>query len=63
MCFPGSAKGKEPDCNAGDTGLTHGSRRFPREKNNQPFQYSCLENSMDRGDCWATVHRVAKSQT
>ena len=28
-----------------------------------PFQYSCLENPMDRGGWWATVHRVAKSQT
>ena len=34
-----------------------------REGNGNPLQYSCLENSMDRGAWWATVHRVAKSQT
>ena len=33
------------------------------EKGNNPLQYSCLENSMDKGAWWATVHRVAKSQT
>ena len=35
----------------------------PREGNGKPLQYSCLENPMDRGAWWATVHRVAKSQT
>ena len=36
----------------------------PLEKENgNPLQYSCLENSMDRGSCWATVHGVTKSQT
>ena len=34
--------------------------RYPGEGNGYPPQYSCLENSMDRGACWATVHRVAK---
>ena len=37
--------------------------RFPEEGNGYPFQYSCLENSMDRGAWWATVHGVAKSWT
>ena len=40
-----------------------GSGRFPGEENGNPLQYSCLENSMDRGDWQATVHRIAKSQT
>ena len=38
-------------CNAGDLVLTPGSRRSPGEGNGYPLQYSCLENSMDRGDC------------
>ena len=37
--------------------------RSPREENGYPHQYSCMENSMDRGAWWATVHGVAKSQT
>ena len=37
--------------------------RSPREGNGNPLQYSCLENSMDRGAWWATVHGVAKSRT
>ena len=37
--------------------------RFPGEGNGNPFQYSCLENPMDRGACWATVRGVTKSQT
>ena len=55
--------GKESACNRGDTGFIPGSGRFPGEGNGNPFQYSCLENPMDRGDCQATVHRVAKSHT
>ena len=39
------------------------SGRSPGEGNGNPLQYSCLENSMDRGAWWATVHGVAKSQT
>ena len=41
--------GKESACNAGDLGLISGSGRCPRERNGYPLQYSCLENSMDRG--------------
>ena len=55
--------GKEPACNAGDLGLIPGSGRSLREGNGCSLQYSCLENPMDRGAWWATVHRVAKSQT
>jgi len=50
-------------CSTGDTGLIPGSGRSPEEGNDNPLQYSCLENSMDRGAWWATVHGVAKSWT
>ena len=47
-----------------DTGSIPGSGRFPGGENGNPLlQYSCLENSTDRGACWATVHEVAKRQT
>ena len=46
----------------GDVGLIPGSRS-PGEGNGNPFQYSCLENPLDRGAWRATVHRVTKSQT
>ena len=49
--------------NAGDLGLIHGSGRSSGEGNGNPLQYSCLENPMDRGAWWATVHGVAKSWT
>ena len=42
-------------CHAGDPGSISGLRRFPGEGNGNPLQYSCLENSMDRGAWWATV--------
>ena len=48
---------------AGDTGLIPARRRSPGEGHGNPLQYSCLENPMDRGAWWATVHAVAKSQT
>ena len=49
---------------AGDEGLLPGLGRSPEEGNGNPLQYSCLENSMDRGGPWrVTVHRVAKSWT
>ena len=51
--------------NAGDirdTGLILGSGRSPGEGHGNPLQYSCLENSMDRGTWWVTVHGMAKSQ-
>ena len=47
--FPGGSDGKQSACNAGDLGLIPGSERSPREGNGYQLQYSCLENSMDRG--------------
>ena len=48
---------------AGDVGSFLLWGRSPGEENGYPLQYSCLENSMDRGAWWTTVHGVAKSQT
>ena len=50
-------------CNAGDLGSIPGSGRSPGEGNGNPLQYSCLENPMDGGAWWATVHGVAESRT
>ena len=61
--FPGSSDSKESACNAGDPGLIPGSGRSLGEGNGNPLQYSCLENPMNRGAQWATVHGTAKSQT
>ena len=55
--------GKDSASNAGDKGSIPGSGRSPGEGNGNPFQYSCLGNSMDRGAWKATVHKVTKSQT
>ena len=49
--------------NAGDPGSIPASGRSPGEGNGNPLQYSCLENSMEGGALWATVHGVAKSWT
>ena len=57
---------KKLTVNAGDirdTGSIPGSGRSPGGWHDSPLQYSCLENSMDRGTCRAIVHRVTKSQT
>ena len=48
---------------ARDVGLISGSGRPPRGGHSNPFQYSCLENSVGRGAWRATVHGIAKSQT
>ena len=48
---------------ATDAGLIPGSGRFLGGGHGNPLQYSCLENPMDRGAWWATVHRVTKSWT
>ena len=64
--FPGGAGGKEPPDNAGDVrdaGLIPGLGRSPGGGHGNPLQHSCLQNPMDRGAWWATVHRVAKSRT
>ena len=50
---------KNLPANARDWGSIPGSGRFPREGNENPLQYSCMENSIDRGAWRATVHRVA----
>ena len=62
MGFPGSSDSKESACNAGDPGSIPGLGRPPGEGNSYPLQYSCMEKSMERGDWWATVHRVTKIQ-
>ena len=57
--------GKEPTCNAGaagDMSSILGSGRSLGGGHSNPLQCSCLENPMDRGACWATVHGVEKSQ-
>ena len=58
--FPGGSDDKE---SAGDWGWIPVLGRSPGEGNGNPLQYSCLENPMDRGACWATVHGVTKSRT
>ena len=63
MGFPGGSDSTVFACNVGDPGSIPGSGRYPGEGNGNPLQYSCLENSMDGGASWATVHGVAKSRT
>ena len=62
-CFPGGSDGKEFACNAGGLGSIPRSGRSPGGGNDNPLQYSSLENPMDRGAWQATVHGVTKSQT
>ena len=61
--FPGGSDGKEFACNAGDPGLLPRSGRSPGEGHGNPLQYSCLENSMDRGAWQAIIHGVSKNWT
>ena len=61
--FLGGSDGKVSAHSPGDPGLIPGSGRSPGKGNCNPLQYSCLENSMDGGAWWATVHAVAKSRT
>ena len=64
--FPGAPVVRNPPANAGDAGDTRlipGSGKSPRGGNGSPLQYSCLENSVDRGAWRATVHGVAESWT
>ena len=51
---------KNPPANTGDSGFIPGLGRSSGEGNGNPLHYSCLENLMDRGAWWATVHRVAE---
>ena len=63
LCTPGGSDGKESVFNEGDYSLIPESGRSPGEGNGCLLQYSCLENSIDRGTWPATVHSLAKSQT
>ena len=61
--FPGGSVIKSLPANAGYMGLIPGLGRSPGERNGNPVQHSCLDNPMDRGAWWATVHGVAESDT
>ena len=61
--FPAGPDSKQSACNAQDPGLTTGSGRSSAEGSGNPFLYSCLENTMDRGTWQATAHGVKKSWT
>ena len=64
--FPGGSVGEESACSVGDAGdlsLIPGSGRSPEGGHGNPFKCSCLENPMDRGSWWVTVHGAAKSST
>jgi len=63
MGFPGGSDGKESACNVGDPGSIPGSEKSAGKGNGNPLQYSCLENSMDRGPWRATDHGVTKSRS
>ena len=58
--FPGSSVNKESACSTGDPGSIPGSESLPGEGNGNPLQYSFLENPMDRGVCWATMHGLTR---
>ena len=60
---PGGSYGKESTCNAVDLGSILGLESSPGDGNGNLLQYSCLENLIDRGAWWSTVHGVTKSQT
>ena len=61
--FPDGSVVKNLPANAGDAGLVPGLGRCPGEGHGNPLQYSCLENPLDRGNWWATVHEITKSRT
>ena len=60
MSFLGDSVVKNPPANAGNVGWISGLGRSPGGGDGNPLQYSCLRNPMDRGDWWATIHRVTK---
>ena len=60
LYFSGGSEDKVSACNVGDLGLIPGSGRSPGEGNGNPLQYSCLENLMDGGAWWATVHGLQR---
>ena len=55
---PSCSDGNDYACNAGDPGSIPGLGRSPEEGNGNPLQYSCLENSMDRGARWTAVQKI-----
>ena len=59
--FPVGASGKEPVCDLRDIGLIPGWERFPGGEHDNPLLHSCLENPMNRGAWWATVHKVTEA--
>ena len=61
--FPAGSAVKESACHAADTGSIPGLGRSSGGGNSNPLQYSWLENPMDRGDWWATIHSFTKNQT
>jgi len=63
MGFPGGSVGKKYVCNVGDPGSISASEKPLKKGMATHYQYSCLENPMDKGTWWVTVHRVAKSWT
>ena len=63
MGLPRWLSGKEPSCNAGEVGSLPGLGRSPGGENGDLLQYSCLENSMDRGAWCSIVHGVEESDT
>ena len=63
MGFPGDSDGKASAYKVGDPGSIPGSGRCSGEGNGRPLQYCCLENPIDRGAWWTTVHGVTNSQT
>ena len=63
MGFPYSSVGKESACNAGDLGSIPRLGRCPGERNDNPLQYSYLENLMDRGAWWAIVHGLQEADS
>ena len=63
LSFPGGPNVKESACSAGGPSSISGSGKSPGEENGYPLRYSCLENPMDRGAWWATVHGATKTRT
>ena len=61
--FPNGSDSKESASNVRDPGSFLGLGRSPGKWNGYPLQYSCLENSIDRGAWWTTVHGVAESDS
>ena len=63
LVLPRWLSSKEPACSAGGAGLIPGLERFAGGGHDNPPQYSCPKNPVDRGDWWAAVHGIAQSCT